>query len=143
MPPKAVFDVAKAAALHASGLSLAAVARQPGMPCAKTLETHLREMGYEVWKGRRKLDGVSKDRLYDLHHIQDLSASAIGEIFNCSGSVVRRRLVELGIQKGAGNHRSATGPLHWSGRAEGISMRAAMCACVAPATQTPASPATF
>jgi hypothetical protein len=114
MPPKAVFDVAKAAALHASGLSLAAVARQPGMPCAKTLETHLREMGYEVWKGRRKLDGVSKDRLYDLHHAQDLSASAIGEIFNCSGSAVRRKLVELGIPKGAGNHRSATGPLHWS-----------------------------
>jgi hypothetical protein len=114
MPPKAVFDVAQAAKLHADGMSLTEVSRQPGMPCCRTLENHLVATGYPVWKRRKKLHGVSRDQLYDLHHVRDMSADAIGKMLKCSGSSVRRKLVALGIPKGSGNHRSATGPMHWS-----------------------------
>jgi len=116
MPPKAVFDVAKAAELHAGGMPLSHVARLPGFPTQGTLKRHLLERGHEVWVGPWKMRSATKEQLYELHHVQDLSAETIGKMFKCSGSAVRRRLVELGIPKGSGNHRAMSGPSHWSWR---------------------------
>jgi len=114
MPPKAVFDVARAAELHAGGMPLAQVARLPGFPAQGTLKRHLLAGGYEVWTGPWKMRGVTRNALYDLHHVQDMTTEAIGQMFNCSASAVRRRLVDLKIPKGSGKHRSMRGPSHWS-----------------------------
>jgi hypothetical protein len=116
MPPKAVFDVAKAAALHAGGMPLSQISRLPGFPTFGVLKRHLMENGYEVWKGPWKMRGVTREQLYDLHHARDIATAEIGKMFNCSASAVRRRLRELGIPKGSGNHRSMSGPGHWSWR---------------------------
>jgi hypothetical protein len=116
MPSKAVFDVARAAKLHAGGMPLSHIARIPGMPSQKAIERQLLEMGHPVWKGRTKLHSVGKERLRELHHEQDKSAAEIGKMYGCSGSTVRRRLVELGIPKGSGKHRPPRGPEHWNWR---------------------------
>lgn len=116
MPAKAVFDVARAAALHTEGMPLAHVSKLPGMPCQMTLKRHLLEGGYEVWKGPRKMRNVTKEQLRELHHVRDISAEDIGKMFGCGASTVRRRLVALGIPKGAGKHRPPTGADHWSWR---------------------------
>jgi hypothetical protein len=116
MPPKAVFDVAHAAALHAGGLPLAQVSALPGMPCPAALKRRLLANGHEVWKGPWKMRNATKEHLYDLHHVRDLSAEAIGQIFGCGGSTVRRKLVSLGIPKGSGKHRPPRGEEHWSWR---------------------------
>ena len=114
MPPKAVFDVAKAAALHAGGMPLAQVSKLPEMPTQGVLKRHLLEAGYEVWSGPWKMRNVTKEQLYDLHHVKDISADEIGKMFGCGGSTVRRRLVAFGIPKGSGKHRPPQGAEHWS-----------------------------
>jgi hypothetical protein len=116
MPPKAVFDVARAAALHAEGMPLAQVSKLPGMPCPATLKTHLLECGYEVWKGPWKMRTATKEQLHELHHVRDMSSADIGKMFGCGASSVRRKLVALGIPKGAGKHRPPKGAEHWSWR---------------------------
>jgi hypothetical protein len=116
MPPKAVFDVARAAELHAGGMPLSHIARLPGMPSQKPIERQLLENGHPVWKRRTKMQDVGKEALYELHHVQDISAADIGKMYGCEASTVRRRLVELGIPKGSGKHRPPRGPEHWSWR---------------------------
>jgi hypothetical protein len=116
MPPKAVFDVARAAALHAGGMPLAHVARLPEMPSAAALKRHLLEQGYEVWTGPWKLRSATPEQLRELHHEQDLSAEEIGKRFGCAASTVRRKLVEFNMPKGSGRHRPPRGADHWSWR---------------------------
>jgi hypothetical protein len=116
MPPKAVFDVARAAALHAEGMPLSHVSKLPGMPSPAALKNHLLESGYEVWKGPWKLRTATKEQLHELHHVRDIPAAEIGQMFRCSASCVRRKLAAFGISKGAGNHRPPQGAEHWSWR---------------------------
>lgn len=57
----------------------------------------------------RKLHDVTSGELLELHHNQNLSAAAIGKMYGCSGSCVRRRLMADGIAKGAGKFRRHRG----------------------------------
>lgn len=116
MPPKAVFDVARAAKLHADGMPLSELATLPGMPSSKPIERQLRERGYPVWKRRKKMRTVTKEQLYELHHVQGLNADAIGTLFGCSGTAVRRKAAEFGIAKGRGKAKFPSGDRHWNWR---------------------------
>lgn len=116
MPPKAVFDVAKAAALHMSGMPLTHIAKLPDMPSFPTVKRHLLKAGHEVWTGPWKLRFLTKEVLHDLHHSQDMTAEEIGERFGCGASTVRRRARELGIAKGSGKSKATKGESHWSWR---------------------------
>jgi hypothetical protein len=116
MPPKAVFDVAKAAALHRGGVPLSHIAKLPDMPSLPTVKRHLLAAGNEVWTGPWKLRFLTKEVLYDLHHTQDMPAEEIGGMLGCGASTVRRRAQELGIAKGSGKSKAATGERHWSWR---------------------------
>jgi hypothetical protein len=109
MPPKAVFDVAKAAALNATGMSLTAISRLPGMPSSPAIKRHMLNAGFRPCRGRPKLHEVPRGELLELHHGQNLTAAAIGELYGCSGSSVRRRLMALGLGKGCGKSKKLNG----------------------------------
>jgi hypothetical protein len=110
MPAKAVFDVARAAALHADGMPLAQVSKLPGMPCPATLKTHLLECGYEVWKGPWKMRMATKEQLYELHHVKSMSSAAIARLYGCAQQTAYRRLRHFGIARKQGTAPKRRGP---------------------------------
>lgn len=116
MPPKAVFNVARAAELHAGGTPLCHIAALPNMPSAAAIKRQLIEGGYEVWKGPWKLRSLTKEKLYELYHTQRLNATEIGVMYSCGASTVRRKAEEFGICKGKGKARVPRGADHWSWR---------------------------
>jgi hypothetical protein len=117
MPPKAVFDAARAAALHAEGMPLSHVSKLPGMPSPTTLKNHLLESGYEVWKGPWKLRRATKEQLYELHHVRGMSSAAIARLYGCGQQTAYRRLRHFGIARKQGTAprpRGADNP-NWRG----------------------------
>lgn len=118
MPPKAVFDAARAAELHSGGTPLGQIANLPGMPSAHAIKRQLLENGYEVWKGPWKLRAMTKEKFRELYHVQHLSAEEIGAMFKCGASTVRRKAAKFGLAKGRGKEKSRVpkGDKHWSWR---------------------------
>lgn len=109
MAPKIHFDEARAAALNAAGMSLTEISRLPNMPCAATIRRHLVGAVGQVFRGHRKLHDVTRDELLELHHGQQMPAGAIGKIYGCSASAMRRKLAAFGLSKGCGKSRRPRG----------------------------------
>ena len=110
MPPKAVFDVARAAQLHTEGMRLTDIAAMPGMPCSAVVARHMHEHGYRVYVGRGRPPAIPADDLRRLHWEENLPAEDIGRLYGCGVSTVRRQLVANKLNKGRGNARKKRGP---------------------------------
>lgn len=101
MPAKAVFDVERAAALHAGGLSLEKIAEMPGMPkAASTISRHLHANGHRVFANRSNLEALTPELLEDLHHNRGLRCDEIAVMYSCHSSAVKRLARKWGMAKG-------------------------------------------
>lgn len=110
MPPKAVFDVARAAQLHAEGMSLQEVAKLPGMPCSAVIARHMHEHGLRVYMGWGRPPSILPEELRRLHCEEHVTAEDIGKMYGCGATTVRRQLVAAKLNKGRGKARKKRGP---------------------------------
>ena len=116
MPAKAVFDVEKAAELHAGGLSLNKIAKLPGMPRSiHALSRDLKAAGHPVRQYKGILDALTADKLKELYVDQGLSCKDIGKMFGCSASPIKVRVRELKLSRPVGWRLKGSNNANWRG----------------------------